>query len=157
MQSSLNLVNFIGTDLSKPFQIFGESDEAWRIKGGSSKLINALVDALTKDKVEMKLGYELKGLRSKKQANRHDLRRAGRHASGVPSTQRSSPCHSPACATSRVWTAWSASTMESSWNCINELGMGCNAKIMVGTKSRVWRTPAVRLAGALQWQHLFRS
>ena len=61
VQSSLNLVDFIGTDLSKSFQIFGESDEALRIKGGSSKLIKALVDAL-KDKVEIKLGYELKGI-----------------------------------------------------------------------------------------------
>ena len=27
-QSSLNLVNVIGTELSEPFQIFGKSDEA---------------------------------------------------------------------------------------------------------------------------------
>ena len=37
-QSSLNMVDFIGTDLSKPFQMFGESDEVFRIKGGSSAL-----------------------------------------------------------------------------------------------------------------------
>ena len=42
-QSSLNMVDFIGTDLSKPFQMFGESDEVYRIKGGSSALIKALV------------------------------------------------------------------------------------------------------------------
>ena len=35
--------------------MFGESDESLRIKGGSSALINALVDAL-KDKIEMKQG-----------------------------------------------------------------------------------------------------
>ena len=39
-QSSLNLVDVIGTDLSKDFQIFGDSDEAWRVEGGSSTLID---------------------------------------------------------------------------------------------------------------------
>ena len=60
-QSSLIMVDFIGTDLSKPFSMFGESDEVFRIKGGSSALINALVDAL-KDKIEMKQGYALTAL-----------------------------------------------------------------------------------------------
>ena len=60
-QSSLNMVDFIGTDLSKPFQMFGESDEVFRIKGGSSALIKALVAAL-KNKIEMKLGYALTAL-----------------------------------------------------------------------------------------------
>jgi monoamine oxidase len=36
-QSSLNMVDFITADLSVPFQIFGESDEIYRIKGGSSE------------------------------------------------------------------------------------------------------------------------
>ena len=44
--------------LSKHFQIYGDSDEAYRIKGGSSTLIKALVDAL-KHKIEMNLGYAL--------------------------------------------------------------------------------------------------
>ena len=33
-QSSLNMVDFITTDLSEPFQMFGESDEVFRIKAG---------------------------------------------------------------------------------------------------------------------------
>jgi monoamine oxidase len=60
-QSSLNIVDFITTDLSKPFQIFGESDEVFRIKGGSSALIKALVAAL-ENKIEMKQGYSLSTL-----------------------------------------------------------------------------------------------
>ena len=60
-QSSLNMVDFIGTDLSEPFQMFGESDEVFRIKGGSSALIKALVAAL-ENKIEMKLGYALTAL-----------------------------------------------------------------------------------------------
>ncbi len=60
-QSSLAMVDFITTDMSKPFSMFGESDEVYRIKGGSSALINALVDAL-KDKIEMKQGCALTAL-----------------------------------------------------------------------------------------------
>jgi monoamine oxidase len=45
-QSSLVMVDFITTDLSVPFQMFGESDEIYRIKGGSSALIKALTAAL---------------------------------------------------------------------------------------------------------------
>ena len=41
--------------------MFGESDEVFRIKGGSSALINALVDKL-KDKIEMKQGWALTAL-----------------------------------------------------------------------------------------------
>jgi monoamine oxidase len=63
-QSSLNLVDFIGTDLDAPFAIYGESNEAFRIKGGSSTLIKALVAAL-ENKVEMKLGQALTALDTK--------------------------------------------------------------------------------------------
>ncbi len=41
-QSAINLVTFIGTDLVKGFQMLGDSDELFRIKGGNSKLIEAL-------------------------------------------------------------------------------------------------------------------
>ena len=57
-QSCLNLVDLIGIELCEPFKIFGESDEKYRIKGGSSALINALVSAL-QGKVEMKKNFAL--------------------------------------------------------------------------------------------------
>ena len=63
-QSSLVMVDFIGTDLSKPFQMFGESDEVFRIKGGSSALIKALVAAL-ENKIDMRLGQPLAALDAK--------------------------------------------------------------------------------------------
>ena len=60
-QSSLNLVDFITTEMDQPFRIFGESDEAFRIKGGSSALIKALTAAL-ENKADMRLGYALTAL-----------------------------------------------------------------------------------------------
>jgi monoamine oxidase len=145
-QSSLNLVNFIGTDLSKPFQIFGESDEAWRIKGGSSKLITALVDALTEDKVDMKLGYELKELHLK---NKQIVMTFG--APGRTTHQATFDTAILALPFTRLRTVKGVQNLVSEkkwkdkWECINKLGMGDNAKIMVGTKSRVWRTPEAKL------------
>jgi monoamine oxidase len=41
-QSALNLIDMVGLDTKNGFKIFGESDEAYRIRGGSSALITAL-------------------------------------------------------------------------------------------------------------------
>ena len=68
-QSSLNMVDFIGTDLGEPFQMFGESDEVFRIKGGSSALIKALLAAL-QNKIEMRLGQRADGARQQGRADR---------------------------------------------------------------------------------------
>ena len=135
--SSLNLVNFIGTDLSKSFQIFGESDEAWRIKGGSSKLINALVDAL-KDKIEMNLGYALTELDRKNEQIVMSFDAPGR------TQQRTFDAVILALPFTCLRNVEGLDRLRLSpekLKCIRELGMGQNAKIMVGTKSRVWRTP----------------
>jgi monoamine oxidase len=41
-QSALNMVDFIDTDVASEFSVFGESDEAFRIAGGSSSLPEAI-------------------------------------------------------------------------------------------------------------------
>jgi monoamine oxidase len=145
VQSSLNLVNFIGTDLSKPFQIFGESDEAWRIKGGSSKLIEALEAALKNDGIEMKLGYELKELHVKNSqiVMTFDAPGGAQHLNfdtailALPFTRLRD--------VKGVQNLVSENKWKDKWKCINELGMGQNAKIMFGTKSRVWRNQPPKL------------
>jgi monoamine oxidase len=45
-QSALNLITLFETDLEDGFGMFGESDEAKRIKGGSERLIAKLVEAI---------------------------------------------------------------------------------------------------------------
>jgi monoamine oxidase len=144
-QSSLNLVNFIGTDLSKPFQIFGESDEAWRIKGGSSKLIEALEAALKNDGIEMKLGYKLKELHVKNSqiVMTFDAPGGAQNLNfdtailALPFTRLRD--------VKGVQNLVSGNKWKDKWKCIDELGMGQNVKIMFGTKSRVWRSPETNL------------
>ena len=71
------MVDYIFTDMSKPFSMFGESDEAYRIKGGSTALIKALVGTL-ENKIDMKQGHALTSLDTKEGQIVVGLQRAGR-------------------------------------------------------------------------------
>jgi monoamine oxidase len=140
-QSSLNMVDFIGTDLSKPFQMFGESDEVFRIKGGSSALITALVAAL-EHKIEMKQGYTLTALDTKggKIVATFD-------APGGASSQDFDTMilALPFTKLRQVKGLERLQLGSQKLKTIRELGYGTNAKILQGTTSRAWRSPASRL------------
>ena len=135
-QSSLNMVDFIGTDLSQPFQMFGESDEVFRIKGGSSALINALIAAL-QNKIEMKQGYALTALDHKdgKIVTSFD-------APGGAQTQSFDAMilALPFTKLRQVKGLEDLELGDDKLKCIRELGYGQNAKVLQGTTSRVWRS-----------------
>jgi monoamine oxidase len=136
-QSSLMMVDAITSDLSKPFQIFGESDEAFRIEGGSSALIKALVAAL-ENKVEMKQGYALSALDQK-----DGKIVASFDGSGGPASQNfdAMVLALPFTKLRQVSGLENLELGDEKLKCIRELGYGANAKVMNGTVSRVWRTP----------------
>jgi monoamine oxidase len=136
-QSSLNMVDMITADLSKPFQMFGESDEVFRIKGGSSALIKALVAAL-ENKIEMKQGYALTALDHK-----DGQMVVGFDAPGGTQTQNFDAVilALPFTKLRQVKGLEGLRLGEEKLKTIRELGYGINAKVIVGTKSRVWRSP----------------
>jgi monoamine oxidase len=136
-QSSLNLVDFITTDMSKPFSMFGESDEVDRIKGGSSELIKALVAAL-ENKADMRQGYALTELDYK-----GGQIVMGFDAPGGAQTQNFDAVilALPFTKLRQVKGLERLRLSSEKLKCIRELGMGTNAKILQGTTSRVWRTP----------------
>jgi monoamine oxidase len=138
-QSCLMMVDAIATDMSEPFEIFGESDEAWRIKGGSSELIKALVAAL-ENKVEMKQGYSLTALdyKDRKIVTSFDAPGGGIQTEGFDTVILALPFTK----LRQVDGLERLKLGSEKLKCIRELGMGQSAKIMVGTTSRVWRTPA---------------
>jgi monoamine oxidase len=140
--SSLNLVNVIGIELDDDFKIFGDSDEAYRIKGGSSVLIKALEEAL-KDKIEMKLGYALTEL-----DYQGEQIVMGFDAPTGAQTQNfdAAILALPFTKLRQVKGLDRLDLSKEKLDCINKLGMGQNAKIMVGTTSRVWRD-ATRVSG----------
>jgi monoamine oxidase len=137
-QSCLMMVDLITADMGEPFQIFGESDEAWRIKGGSSALIKALLAAL-ENKIEMKRGYALAELDTK----------GGQIVTGfdAPGGVASSESFDAVILALPFTKLRQVKGLErlrlgaDKLKCIRELGMGQNAKIMQGTTSRVWRSP----------------
>jgi monoamine oxidase len=133
-QSSLNMVDFIGTDLSKPFEIFGDSDQALRIKGGSSALINALVAAL-KDKADMRLGHALNALDVQDGKVTMTFEAPG----GAKSETFDAVILTlPFTKLREVKGLESLELDELKLQAINELSYGTNAKLFSGTKTRAW-------------------
>ena len=131
-------MDVIGTALNEDFQINGDSDEAYRIEGGSSMLIKALVDALAKAKTEMKLNYALTELDY--QGGQIVM---GFDAPGGVQTRNFDAVilALPFTKLRQVKGLDRLNLSCEKLKCINELGMGKHAKIMVGTTSRVWGSP----------------
>jgi monoamine oxidase len=138
-QSSLNLVKVIGTKLTEDFSIFGDSDEAYRIEGGSSTLIDkGLVPALM-DKIEMNRGWALTGIE-----DQNGQIALSFDAPGGAKQQRTFDAvilALPFTCLREVEGLDSLGLSDEKLKCIRELGMGQHAKIIVGTTSRVWRKP----------------
>lgn len=142
-QSALNLVDFIGTDTSGGFLMFGESDEAMRIEGGSSSLTDALA---------ARLGPSITVERQ------HGLVAVERASEGVRLTFNG-PSETLARTHSHVVFALPFTKLrgvggvetlglgEIKLRAINELGYGDNAKLMVATAGRPWL--AAGMTGAL--------
>jgi monoamine oxidase len=136
-QSSLNLVDFITTDMSKPFSMFGDSDEVYRIMGGSSALITALVNAL-QNKIDMKQGFALTSLdyQDKKIVMGFDAP-GGAQTQSLDAVILALPFTKLRQVKGLDGLKLSAEKLK----CIQELGYGVNAKVMNGTTSRAWRSP----------------
>jgi monoamine oxidase len=135
-QSCLNLVDFIATEMDQPFRIFGESDEAFRIKGGSSALIKALTTALD-GKADMRLGHALTSLGTKD--GKIELTFAAPEGARIESFD-AAIITVPFTNLREVKGLESLDLGEEKMKCIQELGYGTNAKVINGTTSRVWRS-----------------
>ncbi|MBI4639915.1 MAG: FAD-dependent oxidoreductase [Candidatus Tectomicrobia bacterium] len=61
-QSPFNLLSLIGTDLSKGVEIYGESDERFKIKGGNQRLVDELASRLQD---QLRVGYRLEAIKSR--------------------------------------------------------------------------------------------
>lgn len=143
-QSSLNLVDYIATDAGAPFSVFGESDEAHRIAGGSATLPETLTARLAAPDLARAARIFL----------RHELARISRDGEGFTLEFRS-PEGPIVAEASRVVLALPFTRLRTidgvgglglsadKMRAINELGYGANAKLMVATNSRPWRDAAI--------------
>jgi len=131
-QSALNLIFLIGTDASAGFQIFGESDERYKIAGGNDRIIQAL-ESVVGDQIQYH--YLLESVRDRNGKYELSFQRGGgrREVSAdivlltVPfSVLRSVDLDLELPAVKQ--------------KAIDELGYGTNSKVFVGCNTRIWRS-----------------
>jgi monoamine oxidase len=137
-QSALNLVDFIGVETAEEFALFGDSDELYRVKGGSGSLPEALYAAI-RDKGEIKAGHALSGLGS----GQTGLVLQFATASGAVEERKEEVVL--ALPFTRLREALGLDALGLSpakLKAIRELGYGDNAKIMTATKGRPWKKPS---------------
>lgn len=129
-QSALNFIDYMPTTSKEDaFEIFGESDERYKIVGGNSKITDELYNRV-KDQVQM--DRKLSGLH--KQGNKYLLKfeNGGTFTADIVilampfSILRDVDFDVPELSTDKK-------------QCIQELGYGTNVKIAIGFKDRAWR------------------
>ncbi len=129
-QSALNFITMIGTDTSAGFKIFGDSDELFKINGGSERLIDALKGRLAG---QIERGKRLEAIR-KNQGDKYTLSFSNGNdveadilVLALPFTQLR-----------KVDIGTGIFTVEK-MRAIRELGYGSSSKLLLSTRSRIWR------------------
>ena len=129
-QTSLNFITMIGTDIKSGFKIFGDSDERYKIKGGNNEIIKELKKRLDS---QIERGCELKSLRQNN---------GGKYAltfsNGKEIDADVVVLAVPFSTLRNVDLGKNLFTPEK-MKSINELGYGTSSKLLLETKSRVWR------------------
>ncbi|MBL8549776.1 MAG: FAD-dependent oxidoreductase [Hyphomonadaceae bacterium] len=141
-QSALNLIDFIGVDPADGFQVFGDSDEAFRIHGGSSSLPEALAARIG---VTPAMEHALVALHPEPNGVRLVFSTPNGLAERV---HEKVVLALPFTKLRQVAGIEALGLSETKLRAIRELGYGDNAKLMVSTTSRPWNTPGLFRAQA---------
>ncbi len=129
-QSALNLIDFMDPKPKGDFAMFGESDEVFRIAGGSQTLPDVLYSRLNTN-IERKTGAALS----------HIARDGDGFALTFGNTRARHKTVVLALPFTRLREVGGIDTLglsEKKLTCIRELGYGDNAKVMMGTTGRPW-------------------
>lgn len=137
-QSALNLIDFINPDTTNGFQIFGESDEAFRVQGGNENLPIAVQRAI-RGKVKMNSGHKL--VRIQEEGDKIKL-------SFTTDSKLLTPTYShvvmalPFTILRGIDGIKEIKLSEDKQRSIQEMGFGTNIKVMYGFTERLWRKPS---------------
>jgi monoamine oxidase len=140
-QSSLNLIALLKADTSEGFEIFGDSDESKRIRGGSSSLPNALAKAL-EGKVRINQNHRLVKM---KQAGANMTLSFATGGSSKEVKFTRVICALPFTMLRQMDGIKALALGRKKQEAIARLGYGNNAKVMYGFTERWWRNPALKL------------
>lgn len=142
-QSALNLLLLIGTDVDGKFDMFGESDEMKRIRGGNSRLAEALAAgagiAPGKDSARIQYRHSLVAWKQKGAGHVLTFSAGGRRKE-VKASQV--VCTIPFSRLREVEGISSLGFSERKLRAIRGLPYGTNSKLMLGFSSRPWRSPS---------------
>lgn len=138
-QSALNLITYLLPDTKGGFEMYGESDESKRVKGGSSRVIEALEKALA-GKVKIHAQHRLTAIAA-------DPKGKVRLTFNTPDGPQRLAFSKVICALpftmlrgGRVAGISKLGLSKGKLKAIEELGYGTNTKAMIAFKSRIWRT-----------------
>ncbi|PTR07096.1 monoamine oxidase [Nitrosospira sp. Nsp5] len=129
--SCINLLSLIDTDMKEGFQIFGESDERFKIQGGNQRITDELAKRIGSN---IALEHRLVSMRKNGKGFRLTFTTPGKTVSvdadrvilALPFTLLRN-----------VDTGNVLTPAES--NMVKNLGYGTNAKLILGTQTRLWR------------------
>ncbi|MEY4483017.1 MAG: hypothetical protein RL693_469 [Verrucomicrobiota bacterium] len=136
-QSSLNMVDFINPDTSDGFEIFGDSDEAMRIKGGNDTLPTAVFEAI-KDHVTIRSGHRLVGISPTGTGHKLTFSHQGKP---FTATYDHVIIAIPFTILREIDGIEHLKLSPEKMQAIRKMGYGTNIKIMAGFTDRTWRQP----------------
>ncbi len=146
-QSALNLIFLIST---KPgaFELFGESDERYKVKGGNDRIVDELAKRVS-DQVHHR--HRLEAIRSRDQGFRLTFQDA--NGSSLDVDADAAILTLPFTMLREVDIKVDLPPWKS--KAIRELGYGTNAKVLVGFRDRHWRSQG--FAGGIFTDEMFQS
>ena len=130
LQSSLNFFDMIETDTSEGFRVFGESDERYRVKGGNSKIIEALEKKIGPDKIQ-----KISEVTEITEDNDGNYLIAFKDGNKI--TTRTIVCTIPFSILRKIKLNLKTISPEKR-KCIDELGYGMNTKLILGYNGTPW-------------------
>jgi monoamine oxidase len=140
-QSALNLILLIGTDVDGKFDLFGESDEMKRIRGGNSRLSEALAAAAGieagKDSARIKYRHTLTAWKKKGANQLLTFATGGGRSVEVKAGQVI--CTIPFSRLREVHGIGALGFSPQKLKAIRALPYGTNSKLMLSFSSRPWR------------------
>ena len=140
-QSALNLISFIGTS-RKHFDIFGDSDERYKIRGGSSTLTDTMTDYLESSKIEIRKGMPLETIESDGDQYRLSFQ-------NTPGVTADYVVLAIPFTTLREIDLQLDEMTSSKKQCISNFKYGQNNKLLLGLRDRPWRNLPQPEAGFL--------
>jgi len=131
-QSALNFITYIGTDVSKGFDIFGESDQRYKVRGGNQQVPDALA-ARMRDQIIVE--HALAAVRSRGRGVQLTFARPG--GGSVEVNADFAILTLPFTILRDVDVRMEMPPYKT--RAIRELGYGTNSKLMLGFETRLWR------------------